>query len=634
MYKKTVPESRTKLAGWIIAFALIPFSITAAWANYPAPILYKQTNAVILDRSDVLWSGVPAENYLRFGSVVASQNTSRIMFSVSCEFCPAEAGYNNRPFVADADGGGVADLSDLFPADLASSWWGWGNMRLNDDGDKAFIGAQRSGGEKSLYYKDLITGANFQALNDDGHTSFQINHDGSILYLGSFNAGYDDTLGRYKKGLFWGNLGGSRNWYLDIHDLPCNQQCDNLNMLGYVGNSAQDDHTFFVWNSGQAGNICGGDDCNHNALWHSRLDGIAQRITDEEHYWVDSDVGGWRGASTAKGETVLYSYQHRKGDPQKLVAVDRAMRTEKELTWTTSLNGFQEVFITPSGRYAFVRGTMGSAGGFHRQTLLDLQHDTTRDTWSYHLPNGQRRISNLSQDRYYFMSFQDSPHAMYRIDTQADNMGDFSQAPNITSIAFNGPALWDDDGTRLSISVAVSDAQGLANIESVLLTVLVEGMEDTYWSMPREPLAFPTGDPGFTWLYDDGTHGDSIAGDGIFSFDAIATRKGARAIDDFNSWYAHYSLPNDVGIRILARDVDGNSTIADTTLKIVDCSAGDREFSGNIMGDVLGCTAEETRFLTGSAVKSGARVQLKSRTVLFQNNSRVEDGAVLSISSG
>ncbi|WP_296781895.1 hypothetical protein, partial [Thiolapillus sp.] len=307
---------------------------------------------MLIQRKDVLWTGVPGEDYLNFGSVVVSGDNSKLMFNVTCEFCQAPAGFNNRPFVADTNGGNVTDISDLFPVDLASSWSGWGNMALDDDGSKAFISVLRSGGEKNIYYKDLSSGNNYYAVNSNDFSNAWLNHDASALYLGKFDAGYDDILKRHKQGLWWAQLGGAPRWYLDIHDMPCNGMCDNLNALGYMGNSKRDDHTFFVWNSGAPSNICAGEDCNHNALWHSQLDGRAETLTDREHYWVSSYVGGWRGISTERGETVLYSYIDRKGDPQKLVTVDRANRAEKELTWTTSLNGFDDAFITPSGRYA------------------------------------------------------------------------------------------------------------------------------------------------------------------------------------------------------------------------------------------------------------------------------------------
>ena len=56
------------------------------------------------------------------------------------------------------------------------------------------------------------------------------------------------------------------------------------------------------------------------------------------------------------------------------------------------------------------------------------------------------------------------------------------------------------------------------------------------------------------------------AGDGTFTHDAIATRKGD--YDGFNTWYSTFTLPHDVGIRILVKDLDGNFTTADTDLWI------------------------------------------------------------------
>jgi hypothetical protein len=58
----------------------------------------------------------------------------------------------------------------------------------------------------------------------------------------------------------------------------------------------------------------------------------------------------------------------------------------------------------------------------------------------------------------------------------------------------------------------VTDSQGPANIESVLLTAIVDGRESPPWPMGRVPLAFPSGDPSVTLLYDDGTHGEDQPG--------------------------------------------------------------------------------------------------------------------------
>jgi hypothetical protein len=157
-------------------------------------------------------------------------------------------------------------------------------------------------------------------------------------------------------------------------------------------------------------------------------------------------------------------------------------------------------------------------------------------------------------------------HVLYRADLAPQSAADFAQAPNISSIQCSAPALIHADDVTVTFTAMVTDAQGLANIDHVIMAVLVDGREAPPWPMGREPLAFPTGDLGSTYLFDDGTHGDEEAGDGIFTFDAVATRKGD--YDGFNTWYTHFTLPHDVGIRIIAKDKDGNYTIADTRLPI------------------------------------------------------------------
>ena len=412
---------------------LAAYASVAEPAVYPGNILFKQTNTRIMERSDVAWTGVPEDHpYLRFGNIMSSLDGSRIFFNAACEFCPPEAGYSNRPFVADAMGGNIRDVSDIFPSDLVSSWWGWGNMRINNDGSRIYIRAQGDNG-KSLYYMDLSTNQVRKAVSNDFSSSgfdwFTINRNGSKLYLGKYDGGYDTVLERSRKGLYYADLEGARNWYLDVYDLPCTEQCSNMNMMAYMGSSFSGDHTFFKWDAGQASNICSGDGCNRKALWHTGLDGVFTRLTPEEHYYVDINTSGswgpigWRGISSENAETVLYAYKHVDGDPLDLVAVNRATQVEELLTWTTSLNGYDEYFITPSGNYAFVRGTMGDAGGLHYHTLFDLRTDTvsTRDSWSYHLARVSS-MSNLVQDRYYYVTYSD---AIYRIDTRADVSGDF-----------------------------------------------------------------------------------------------------------------------------------------------------------------------------------------------------------------
>jgi hypothetical protein len=287
------------------------------------------------------------------------------------------------------------------------------------------------------------------------------------------------------------------------------------------------------------------------------------KLTPDDHYWVWS--GDERGVCDQTGSRVLYQYRHLPGDPKITDLVDVATGTSAQLTWTDDLNPVK-AFITRSGDFAMFSGEKGDAGSNQYLTLVDLDHGLERDTWSYFLPPIEREVSAITNDdgTYFVTNYVN----LQRVDMAVGLSGDHSQAPNITAIAFTAPYLWHDDSAQIGITVNVTDAQGLGNIDTVTLAVLVEGVEEPIWSMPREPLAFPSGDPGATWLYDDGTHGDTTAGDGIYSFDTIATRKTDPAT--WNTWYSHFTLPHQVGIRIIAEDVDGNATIADTKLWITE----------------------------------------------------------------
>lgn len=303
-------------------------------------------------------------------------------------------------------------------------------------------------------------------------------------------------------------------------------------------------------------------------MYYTGLDGNPT-LLGNEHYFIGD--GDWRGICNAEGTQVIYRYKHEEGDPSKLAVVDVNFGTESVVGWTYGLNAFSS-HMTRSGKYILVNGKYGD-GGTYYQTMIDLTTNTSRDTWSYHLPSRWRSTSNITEDdRYYFYSLDFWPNdseavaGVYRIDMKST--GD-AKAPYVQLIEFSAPALLDQDGVTIAVQVKINDPQGIQNIDWVMLRPLVEGQEDPPWPMGRGPLAFPTDDPGSTYLYDDGTHGDAIAGDGIFSFDSIATRKGDRDGEGaFNTWYQHYSLPAEVGIRIIVKDKDNNYTLADTVLTI------------------------------------------------------------------
>jgi hypothetical protein len=132
---------------------------------------------------------------------------------------------------------------------------------------------------------------------------------------------------------------------------------------------------------------------------------------------------------------------------------------------------------------------------------------------------------------------------------------DFSQVPNITAINFSTPRLVNDGTTRITVTAAVSDAQGPGSIDRVRLQYLVDGLEKPAWLV---------GDPVYytAIMYDDGINGgDQEAGDGIYTTNDLRTNPNS-------NFYTRYTLPHNIGIRIVARDLDRNYALADTVLLV------------------------------------------------------------------
>lgn len=538
-----------------------------AW--YEPGIEYQQAVTKILKRGDISW-GNKADNYYKFSNIVmASADGSKVLFTGKCEFCDkAEV----RPFLVNPDGSGLKDISDMLPSDITSRWFGWNNMTICDDGSKVFFRAVVETGyydDEYLYVYDVASGITRLAIEmDDGFSPFgsnwrfRINETGTRVYMDKYDAGWDETLQKHKKGLFYADTGSTRQWYFDIDELSCQSQCGNMNMFNLMGVSVQNDRAFFQWNSDY--NKTDGSN-QHIRLYYTDLSGNHIALSDEHYLIYDGD---WRGISDTKGDTVIYCYIHEYGTPRKLAVVDVASKTLKDVAWTKGLNGFK-AHMSRSGEYVLVNGEYGD-GGTYYQTMLDLESGTSRDTWSYYMMSRWGGTSNITKDdRYYFYTIDenDANSGLYRIDTRTT--GD-DNAPYINSIKFSAPALLDQEDTKISVQVEISDPQGINNIEWVTLLPLIDGQEDPSWPMGRAPLAFPSGDPGSIRLYDDGTHGDSAAGDGIYTFDSISTRKDGRDGDGWNTWYQHYTLPADLGIRVIVKDKENNYTIADTTLRITD----------------------------------------------------------------
>ena len=546
-------------------FSIFASGLYAAW--YSADIAYQQAITKILKRGDISW-GAHTDDYYEFGMVIVSADGTKVLFTGVCEYCsPAEV----RPFLVNPDGSGLEDLSAMLPADIVNRWSAWRNLLINDDASEVFFRAIIEDGyydDEYLYVYDLATENLQQAVSQEFSPfgtgwHFRIDTTGDTVYLDKLNGGYSDALGRDMRGLFYAATGGAKQFYFDIHDLDCDSECDNLNMFALMGTSVQNDRAFFMYDS-DYWNTDGSN--QHTGLYYTGLDGV-QTLIGGEHYWIDE--GDRRGICDSGGTKVIYRYRHADDEPNQLAVVDVASESASVVGWTYGLNGFDS-HMSRSGDYILVNGEFGD-GGTYYQTIIDLTTDTSRDTWSYYLPSRWGSTSNITQDdRYYFYSRDGSAAetGLYRIDMRST--GD-AHAPYVQQINFSAPALLDQDGVTIAVQVPITDPQGTANVDWVRLVPLVEGQEDPPWPMAREPLAYPSGDAGSTLLYDDGTHGDVTAGDGVFSFNSIATRKGDRIGDSaFNTWYQHYTLPAEVGIRVIVKDNDNNYTLADTLLTICD----------------------------------------------------------------
>jgi hypothetical protein len=91
------------------------------------------------------------------------------------------------------------------------------------------------------------------------------------------------------------------------------------------------------------------------------------------------------------------------------------------------------------------------------------------------------RVTHQQPDnRYYFMGSKPEGDLarIHRVDLGPT---DFSQVPNITAINFSAPRLVNDGTTRITVTAAVSDAQGPAAIDRGHLQYLVDGLEKPAW---------------------------------------------------------------------------------------------------------------------------------------------------------
>ncbi|MBK1722916.1 choice-of-anchor X domain-containing protein [Thiocystis violacea] len=568
------PRRRAFLRSSIVIAVLCAGLVDLAQAaGDPSPIEFREDLVKILDRADVAWDGSAIDEH-DFASVQSNADGSHVLFNVLCEWCSAGTGPKNRIFLATDRGAQVEEISDLlYPPDIVSTWWGWGSLRLNDDASLVVLRAQLQSGEHHWLVYETASGQVGDATqNPFRNLSATLDDLGARLYFTPYDAGWDETLQRRRMGLFFADLGAGRQQYLDIVDLPCSlADCANttsaVNLLNLVGSSATSDHVFFAWNDAWGAS-------DNWALYRGGPGHPVEPLGSLQHNWVERDLNP-RGFCSADGRRALYEYIHRAGDPVTLSVVDMASGSELPLAWNRSFSGFDPI-MSRDGRYVLVSGPSGDLGGYLYRTLFDLEHLfdlqqlSQRDTGSARLPSAAVAVSNLTADaQHYFLAYADS---LYRVDLMPAVA---SVAPRVTQIRWSARSLLDDPDARIGVEVVLSDDQGVASIDRVIMLPLIEGRESPDWGMGRGPLAYPGGVPGgdvgYEVLFDDGTHGDTTPGDGVFTFYAIATRQSGRE-DGWNAWFLQVDLPAYLGARFVALDDEGHYSITDSRLLITDAA--------------------------------------------------------------
>lgn len=523
---------------------LLLWGVVAAWS---APIVYKQTMTKILAENQ--FQGWPpgyetSDRY--FNLLTNSLDGSRIAFRVSATVLGTT---HVRTYVANSDGSGIIDLTDHFPPavpPLTAVYY-----KLDDTGARLFFRAPNVGSDVNFYYFDLAsrvcslavlpkTGETFAIRDFDARKPFSLTtSSGQTTLFFRHLQGWDPGAGRFIQGLYCAPLGGSATQVMDLSQLPGDP---NLNLLGFLGSAANAGRTLFTWNQDFSNPPAG-------AMWQTA--GPA-RIPDEVHgsVWDNQDL--YTSLVSADGSKALYKYLDPPSSISYLSHVNLNTGVITPIAQTGNLNSYSAPAMAPSGHYAFFTSP------FNQRTRVNLATGEQRDTLSsYFYPcSGPYLISDITaDDRCYFIGGKCPADLgrIHRLDMAPTN---FSQAPDITAINFTVNRLRHDGISRTTVTAAVSDAQGLHTITWVRLKSLVDGLELPEWLTGYEPLSYD-------WnLYDDGTHGDEKAGDGIYTNDTIRTNPAC-------NFYQRFTLPKEVGVRLIVRDEDQNYVLADTCLTVV-----------------------------------------------------------------
>jgi hypothetical protein len=509
----------------MLAFGLV-FQSQAA--SYPAPIKYNQTMVRVFTESQV--SGWLSTYGRYFPEMAVSANGAKIGFTVQLD-----GHIDKHLYVANADGTGLMDVTGSVPDGKLSQ--NVTSLQMNDTGSRLFFRDLPTGdifylGTASPYSSHV---ALLGAAWVDARKPYTLDALGNTLFLKHQVA----PSGIWRIGLYSCPVGGTPAIVFNIDQITHTVDW-NLRYLG----SGKVGPLFFLFDQ---------DYWSADDFFMYKTGATPTRLPNETHQYIWDEQNLPNSIVSADGSKILYGYADP-STPRQLHLVDTATGAKSFILQTSSL-GLAWPNLSPDASLARI-----STSRF-RASRIDLKTLAARDTASYWFGEygtigASAGLSDITLDnRRYFLASKKAANnaAIHCIDMAPT---DFSQAPNITNIAFNRPFLPFDDTKFITVTAQLGDANGLGNLEWVHILSLWDGVELPPEGMIYMPLWF-----GSDLLYDNGTHGDLVAGDGIYTNNTITVQK-------WSEFYKWNRLPKKVGLRLIAKNKDSNYTIADTEFMV------------------------------------------------------------------
>lgn len=526
-------------------------ALTAHGGSYPAPIQYRQTMTKIVDETQL--QGWPGSGYETAGrhieEIVASPTNNHLAFTVKLDT------YSDKRLYVRGNGTDLVDCTPYLTAAGVNPNNVYG-LRMSHDGNRIFFFGVYG---QDIYY--LVPWFIWQVYpafkglaGSDGRVKYTVNYDGTKLFFKHVTT----PGGISVVGLYYADVGDptfTAHLMMPMSKLPGTQ---NTNLLWYLGSSENGGSLLCRWYSSIT---------NSTAMWwvntpnnppNPSQDPV--KLPDEDHpyVWAEQDLPNKIVASqigTPEGSaSVLYACQDN-GQNEKLYYLQLTTSPTYQNRRLLSADGGGFTFPTLYDDGYFTR-VARFTGPYHKATRVNLLTGEQRDTHSYWFneSNDAYYLTDLVDDssgtyaRFYYMATKPYGQTarIHQVDMVAPPGGN-GLAPLISNISFSKSAWAYEDTTPLTVTAQITDPKGATNLGNVYMQVLVDGLEWPAWLNPR---------------YTPITEAQMFDSGGTGTYTCTST------LYKISSFYTHYTLPHEVGIRIIAKNKDAHYMIADTTINV------------------------------------------------------------------